>query len=116
MTDSVKIKTKSVKKKKTASLDKRKARAGWLFVLPFIIGFALIYIPVLFESLSASVTYREKIGGQWVETFVGFKAYVEAFIGDAVDGQTFLQVIVCEVWFIFFDVVVVFGIGIDNSG
>ena len=97
MTDSVKIKTKSVKKKKTASLDKRKARAGWLFVLPFIIGFALIYIPVLFESLSASVTYREKIGGQWVETFVGFKAYIEAFIGDAVDGQTFLQVLVTGV-------------------
>ena len=26
------------KKKKIASLDRRKARAGWVFVLPFIIG------------------------------------------------------------------------------
>ena len=97
MTDSVKIKTKSVKKKKMASLDKRKARAGWVFVLPFVIGFVLIYLPVLFESLSASVTYRDKIDGKWVETFVGFKAYVEAFLGDAVDGQTFLQVLITGV-------------------
>ena len=61
MTNSVEMK-KSVKKKKRASLDKRKARAGWIFVLPFIIGFVLIYIPILYESLSASVIYRNKIG------------------------------------------------------
>ena len=29
------------KKRKIASLDRRKARAGWFFVLPFIIGFVL---------------------------------------------------------------------------
>ena len=97
MTNSVEIKKKSVKKKKIASLDKRKARAGWIFVLPFVIGFLLIYIPVLFESLSTSVTFREKIDGKWVETFVGFEAYVKAFTGDAVNGQTFLQVLVTGV-------------------
>ena len=48
MTNSVEMK-KSVKKKKIASLDKRKARAGWIFVLPFIIGFVLIYLPILIE-------------------------------------------------------------------
>ena len=79
MTNSVEIK-KSVKKKKVASLDKRKARAGWIFVLPFIIGFVLIYLPILMESLGTSMTYREKdpVEG-WVETFVGFTAYGEAF-------------------------------------
>ena len=33
------------KKKKIASLDRRKARSGWFFVLPFIIGFVIIYLP-----------------------------------------------------------------------
>ena len=73
MTNSVEMK-KSVKKKKIASLDKRKARAGWIFVLPFIIGFVLIYLPILIESIGTSMTYRDKVEGKWVETFVGFTA------------------------------------------
>ena len=97
MTDSVKIKTKSVKKKKIASLDKRKARAGWVFVLPFVIGFLLIYLPVLLESLSTSMTYRDKIDGKWVETFVGIKPYIAAFTGQAINDQTFLQVLLTGV-------------------
>ena len=39
------------KKKKIASLDRRKARSGWFFILPFILGFLLIYasyLPVFF--------------------------------------------------------------------
>ena len=75
MTDSVKIKTKNVKKKKMASLDKRKARAGWIFVLPFVIGFILIYLPVLVESLSASVTYRMKEDGTQKKAVTDKKAY-----------------------------------------
>ncbi len=96
MTKSVEMK-KNVKKKKIASLDKRKARAGWIFVLPFVIGFVLIYLPILFESLSASMIYRSKVDGQWVEEFVGFTAYAEAFIGDTVNGQTFTQILITGV-------------------
>ena len=44
------IKIRSVRKK-IASLDKRKARGGWLFVLPFVIGFALIYLPIVVDSI-----------------------------------------------------------------
>ena len=44
------IKIKSVRKK-IASLDKRKARGGWFFVLPFVIGFTLIYLPIVAESI-----------------------------------------------------------------
>ena len=39
---------------KGASLQARKARAGWFFVLPFILGFLLIYIPIIFGSLKYS--------------------------------------------------------------
>ena len=34
-----------------ASLDARKARAGYFFVLPFILGVLLIYIPILLDSV-----------------------------------------------------------------
>ena len=36
---------------KSVSLDKKKARAGWLFVLPFVIGLVLIYLPVITNSI-----------------------------------------------------------------
>ena len=36
------------------SLDARKARAGYVFVLPFILGIALIYLPILLDSLWVS--------------------------------------------------------------
>ena len=38
-------------RKRGASLQARKARTGWFFVLPFVLGFALIYIPIIFGSL-----------------------------------------------------------------
>ena len=94
MTNSVDIqKSVKVKKKKSASLDKRKARAGWIFVLPFVIGFVLIYIPILYESISTSMIFREKIDGKWVEKFVGFEAYGKAFTGEAVNEQVFGEVL-----------------------
>ena len=40
-----------IKKRRHASLDARKARSGYIFVLPFLIGIALIYIPILLDSI-----------------------------------------------------------------
>lgn len=52
MTGDVAIKKeKAPKKRKIASLDKRKARVGWLFVLPFILGFVCIYLPIIKDSI-----------------------------------------------------------------
>ena len=39
------------KKKRAASLDARKARSGYMFVAPFIIGIILIYLPILLDSV-----------------------------------------------------------------
>ena len=79
MTNTVEVQ-KTKKRKKIASLDKRKARAGWLFVLPFLLGFILIYLPILFESIKSSlfynVTYADKTTGM---EFNYFKSYYEAF-------------------------------------
>ena len=39
------------KRRRAVSLDKRKARSGYFFVAPFILGVILIYIPILLDSL-----------------------------------------------------------------
>ncbi len=41
----------TIPRKKRASLDARKARQGYFFVAPFIIGIILIYIPILLDSI-----------------------------------------------------------------
>ena len=58
MTNEVKLQSTvsapKAKRRKVASLDKRKARAGWVFVLPFVIGFAIVYLPIIWNSLKMS--------------------------------------------------------------
>ena len=46
MDNSVKI-----KRRRKVSLDSRKARAGYVFVLPFILGILLVYLPILIDSV-----------------------------------------------------------------
>ena len=93
MTNTVEVKTK--KRKKAASLDKKKARAGWIFVLPFLIGFIVIYFPIVFESLKSSLFYSYKENGAFVHEFNAFKSYYEAFVNPLaqVNNETFAQVL-----------------------
>lgn len=72
------------KKKKIASLDKKKAKAGWYFVLPFAIGFIALYLPMLFTSIEFSFSDIEilRTGGYTLEN-VGFYNYKDALFGDA---------------------------------
>lgn len=92
MTNEIKLETKAKapKKRKIASLDKRKARVGWIFVLPFIIGFLLVYLPILTDSIWLSLNEMTivKNGGYTLE-FVGFKNYGEALFGTY--GTTYIQ-------------------------
>ena len=53
MTNSQNVKLK-LPKLGHASLSERKARKGWLFVLPFVIGFLLIYLPIIIDSICFS--------------------------------------------------------------
>ena len=86
MTSEVKLNNKSgrnaaPKKRKIASLNKRKARAGWIFVLPFILGFVCIYLPIIIESIKGTFMFTENVRTDPV--FVGFDNYVEALTGYA---------------------------------
>ena len=79
------------KRKKAASLDRRKARAGWVFIMPFVIGLLLIYLPVMFDSIQFSFSQLNNLqGGGYTLTFVGFKNYQTALFEDA----GFVQVLV----------------------
>ena len=78
MTNTVEV-TKTKKRKKAASLEKRKARAGWIFVLPFLLGFILVYFPIVFESIKSSLVYQYKGPDGFVYEFNYFKSYYEAF-------------------------------------
>lgn len=69
-------------RKKRASLDARKARSGYYFVLPFILGIFLIYIPILLDSvwfsfgeLKAVVDETTGIPGYVLDTEKGFIYY-----------------------------------------
>ena len=72
-------KKQAPKRRRAVSLDRRKARAGWLFVLPFVAGFLLIYLPIIFDSVKLSFFRIEVLaGGGYNLNPVGFDNYREA--------------------------------------
>ena len=87
MTENIKMngtetkKNAGAKKKKRghASLDKRKARAGWIFVAPFVVGFLFIYFPIVLQSIKLSFFTMETLaGGGYTLEWVGFEFYRKA--------------------------------------
>ena len=70
------------KRKKIASLDKKKARAGWIFVLPFVIGFLVIYAPMVIQSIRYSFCTVRPGQGAVQTTFVGLQNYQDALFND----------------------------------
>ncbi len=81
--DVLDAKVKAPKKRKAASLDKRKARGGWLFVLPFVVGFLIIYLPIVVDSIRYSF-YQIKVvaGGGYNLIPVGWENYRTALFED----------------------------------
>ena len=78
-------KSLKIPRKHRASLNARKARNGYFFIAPFIIGIILIYIPILLDSVWFSfydMAYKTE-GGQMIEyyKFAGLHYYRTA-IGD----------------------------------
>ncbi len=80
--------TSAPKRRRAASLDKRKAKAGWFFVAPFVIGFILIYLPIIVDSLKFSFseikTIINPMGGSsgYQLIPVGFENYAKALFED----------------------------------
>jgi len=96
-------------KKKTVSLDSKKGRAGWLFVLPFVIGFILVYLPIIFDSIRYSfMTIKTLKGGGFETTFVGWDNYRTALFG----GTGFTDAILSGIQQLLFDIpaIVIFSL------
>ena len=77
-------KARTTKKRKgSASLDRRKARAGYFFVLPFLIGFIAIYLPIIWDSIVYSFSDVTIVAGEGSHAeFVGWYNYHHALFED----------------------------------
>ncbi len=74
----------TIKRRRKVSLDSRKARAGYVFVAPFILGILLVYLPILLDSIWFSFNdikpaYDENGVAYIALVPQGFKYYVFAF-------------------------------------
>ena len=81
------VKASSPKRKKAVSLERKKSRAGWIFVMPFVIGLVVLYLPILFNSVLLS--FQEYIGQK--VNFVGFTNYKVALLEDTDFAQILLD-------------------------
>lgn len=87
MTNDIKLQAR--KKRKKPSLDKKKARVGWIFVLPFLIGFVFIYLPMVKDSLVMAFSDMTIMASGGMEfRFVGLENFKYALFTDAGFVQT----------------------------
>ncbi len=99
----------NTKKKKPASLDRKKARAGWWFVLPFVIGLVLIYLPMLVDSIWYSFNLmKAQAGTKFALEFVGLQNYNDALFSDT----NYLRILTSSVKQLIFDIpaIVIFSL------
>ena len=82
------VKPAPKKKLKSASLDKKKAKAGWFFVLPFVVIFLLVYVPVLTTSIQYSFHEIVKVTGGYDLDFVGWDNFSQAIFVDVKFTET----------------------------
>lgn len=69
-------------KRKTAGLQRRKAISGYLFILPFIIGFLVFMVKPLFQSLYMSFCTVEVSANGFRNLWSGLNNYIRAFTVD----------------------------------
>ena len=80
------------RKRKIASLDRKKARAGWVFVLPFVIGFVIVYLPIIWNSIFMSFhSLNILTGGGYELEWVGLENYQYALTKDPSFVQTLIE-------------------------
>lgn len=76
-------------KKLHVSMQTRRAVNGYLFILPWLIGFALFYVRSLYQTVEFSLSSLNVLpAGGYELDFVGFANYVTAFTGHGTFKQT----------------------------
>lgn len=101
------------KKHRGASLNEKKARMGWIFILPFVIGIVFLYAGVIYESFIYSFAQYNTIpairGGGYTLTWVGLDNFAEQLINTTVDdeGKTFIEMMFTSFAAQVFDIVII---------
>ena len=67
------------KRKKVVGLQKRKAKAGYAFIAPFLIGFLVFMVKPLWQSFYMSFCEVELGAGDFKQTWVGITNFIYAF-------------------------------------
>ena len=68
---------------KQLSMRSKRAITGYMFILPFIIGFVLLYLPIIYDSIKYSFhDIRMLTGGGFKLRWVGFENYSNALFVD----------------------------------
>lgn len=108
MTKTKQLDRKASTKRKGRSLDKVKGRNGWLFISPFLIGFMLIYLPMIVESLQFSFGKIHYEATGYVLENVGWANYHYALF----EHTTFVQTLWTSIGELLFNVpaIVVFSL------
>lgn len=92
--------SKPNKKRSKLTLTQKKMRSGYIFILPWFVGFCLFYIRSLFMTVQFSFSELSMgVGGYALEP-VGFANYIEAFTAHG----TFKQVLVSSIGNMLIDV------------
>ncbi|MBR6534462.1 MAG: sugar ABC transporter permease [Clostridia bacterium] len=94
------VKAAPKKRRRGASLDKRKARMGYLFVLPFIIGLVAIYLPIIYDSILYSFTNIKHGADGYQLMWVGLKNYQDALFVDT----SYVQILTSGITQLFLDI------------
>ncbi len=71
-----------MKKKKMLGLQRRKAKAGYLFIAPFIIGFLVFMVKPLWQSLGMSFSEVTLAAGSFSQEYIGLENFKYCFTID----------------------------------
>ena len=80
------------KQKKLRGLQRRKAISGYLFIMPFILGFSMFMVKPFFQSLYMSFCNVEVDSGGFKNIFAGLSNYIRAFTVDPEFNQMLVEV------------------------
>ena len=99
-------------RRKKVSLDSRKARAGYIFTLPFILGVVLIYLPILLDSIWFSLGRIDPVNVNGVPGFVTTWVGLDNYIKSITDDSGFVQSLLSGVQQLIFEVpaVIIFSL------
>jgi len=70
------------RQRKVTTLQKQKSRMGWVFISPFLIGFLVIYLPMITESIYFSFCKMKPGSSGYTLNFVGLENYKYAIFTD----------------------------------